>query len=306
MVFEHLKKLLPRSVKNYIKKHTPERYRVSHYYYQKTGRTINLRSPQRFSEKLGWYKLYYRDELMRKCTDKAAVRDYVESAGYGNLLNECYGIYDNAEDIEWDKLPRQFAIKNTLGGSNWGNTLVFDKETLNIDELEKVVKQWLSISASFKSPAGEWVYEKQKPRIIVEKLLISSPQEDLPDYKFFCFNGKVFCSYLMRNYTMHPKEGENAFLDRDYKLLPVSRTDYKRIKEQPPKPKNYEKMIEIAETLSKPFPHARVDLYNLDGTIIFGELTFFTNSGVIPFDPDLFDYEMGDAFTLPKRNRWLC
>ena len=101
---------------------------------------------------------------------------------------------------------------------------------------------------------------------------------------------------------MHPKEGENAFLDRDFKLLPVSRTDYKRITEQPEKPKNYDKMVEIAETLAKRFPHVRVDLYNLDGKIVFGELTFFTNSGVIPFDPDSFDFEMGEQFVLPKKN----
>ena len=96
--------------------------------------------------------------------------------------------------------------------------------------------------------------------------------------------------------------GENAFLDLDFKLLPVSRTDYFPITEQPEKPKNYEKMLEYAEKLSKPFPHVRVDFYNIDGKIIFGELTFFTNSGYIPFDPDSFDYEMGKAFILPKRN----
>lgn len=177
------------------------------------------------------------------------------------------------------------------------------KNTLNLDETKRVLKDWIKKSSDKRTTmAGEWVYERRKARIIAKKMLIPNSSGDLPDYKFFCFNGKVFCSYLMRNYTMHPHEGENAFLDRDFKLLPVSRTDYRRITEQPLRPLNYEKMVEIAETLSKRFPHVRVDLYNIDGKIIFGELTFFTNSGLIPFDPDEFDYKMGKAFVLPQKN----
>ena len=286
-----------------IKIFLPQKFLVKHYYYKKTGRTINLSSPERFSDKLGWYKLYYRDEMMRTCTDKASVRDYVRSVGLSEILNECYGIYDNVEDINWSMLPQRFVLKNTLGGANNGILLVFDKNTLNLDETKRVLKDWIKKSSDKRTTmAGEWVYERRKARIIAEKMLIPNSSGDLPDYKFFCFNGKVFCSYLMRNYTMHPHEGENAFLDRDFKLLPVSRTDYRRITEQPLRPLNYEKMVEIAETLSKRFPHVRVDLYNIDGKIIFGELTFFTNSGLIPFDPDEFDYKMGKAFVLPQKN----
>lgn len=285
-----------------VKKLLPQSYFVKHYYHTNTGRKINLEKPERFSEKLGWYKLYYRDEKMLICTDKASVRDYVTSLGYGDLLNEVYGVYDRVDDIDWDALPNQFVLKNTLGGSSNGVMLVFDKNSLDIEETKKTLRKWIRQCTNCTSSAGEWVYEKGKARILIEKMLIPDSNSDLPDYKFFCFNGKVFCSYYMRNYTMNKHDGENAFLDRDFRLLPVSRTDYKRITEQPEKPKNYEKMVEIAEKLSKDFPHVRVDLYNLNGTIIFGELTFFTNSGFIPFDPDSFDYEMGKAFVLPKKN----
>lgn len=286
-----------------FKRYFPKKYLVEHFYRKKSGgRKINLKNPERFSDKLGWYKLYYRDELMRTCTDKASVREYVESCGLGYLLNECYGVYERVEDIDWDALPKQFVLKNTLGGSSNGIHLVLNKDELDRDKTKAELSGWLNSKKTYVSPAVEWVYEERLPRIIIEKLLISKSSDDLPDYKFFCFNGKVFCSYLMRNYTMDRHAGENAFLDRDFKLMPVSRTDYHRITEQPEKPKNYEKMVEIAEKLSKPFPHVRVDLYNIDGTIIFGELTFFTNSGYIPFDPDSFDFEMGKAFVLPKRN----
>jgi len=283
------------------KRMIPQKMLVSHYYFKKTGRRINLKNPERFSDKLGWYKLYYKDELMRTCTDKSTVREYVESCGLGELLNDCYGIYDSADDINWDSLPEQFVLKNTLGGASNGIVLVYDKNSLDIKKTRETLNYWIKKGSNAIEHSGQWNYEKRKAKIIIEKLLIPNKKGDLPDYKFFCFDGKVFCSYLMRNYTTNPHNGENAFLDRDFKLLPVSRTDYRRITEQPEKPKNYEKMVEIAETLSSPFPHVRVDLYNIDGKIIFGELTFFTNSGVIPFDPDSFDFEMGKAFKLPQK-----
>ncbi len=294
---------LQRKLVNTVKGAVPKKLLVQRYYREQSGgRKIDLRNPERFTDKMGWYKLYYRDELMRTCSDKASVREYVESCGLGYLLNECYGVYDRAKDIDWDALPKQFVLKNTLAGSSHGIQLVFDKDTLDRKKTEAYFQRSIEKRSNWVTRTANWVYEDRKARIIAEKLLIADSSGDLPDFKFFCFNGRVFCSYLMRNYTLDKHKGENAFLDRDFKLLPVSRTDYLRITEQPEKPKNYEKMVEIAETLSKPFPHVRVDLYNIDGTIIFGELTFFTNSGYIPFDPDSFDFEMGKEFVLPKRN----
>jgi len=290
-----------RIVKKIYYKTIPEKAKVELRLLIKAGHVPNLKSPERFSDKLAWLKLYYRDELMRTCSDKASVREYVKDCGLGDLLNECYGVYDRAEDIDWDALPDQFVLKDTLAGYSNGVRLVYDKKALDIEETKKTLNSWIKHS-SYRQTRGLWVYENRKARIIVEKLLISDSKGDLPDYKFFCFNGKVFCLYLMRNYTQNPKEGENAFLDRDFNLLPVSRKDYRRITEIPQKPKNYEKMLEIAEILSKPFPHVRVDLYNIDGKIVFGELTFFTNGGFIPFDPDSFDYEMGKQLVLPERN----
>ncbi len=267
----------------------------------RAGRKPNLKNPERFSDKLAWLKLYYRDELMRTCSDKASVVDYVKECGLGDILNEQYAVYDSVEDIDWDALPDQFVLKDTLAGYSNGVLLVYDKKTLDIEETKKKLNRWLK-SSSYRSEKGLWVLGGRKARIIAEKLLISDSKGDLPDYKFFCFNGKVFCLYLMRNYTQNHDEGENAFLDCDFNLLPVTRTDYKKITKLPEKPKNFEKMLEIAETLSKPFPHVRVDLYNIDGKIYFGELTFFTNGGFIPFDPDSFDFEMGKQLVLPKRN----
>ena len=293
---------IKRRAKRLKRRLTSQKSRVKKHFKKKSGRNVNLKHPERFSDKLAWLKLYYRDELMRTCTDKASVREYVEKCGLGEYLNEQYAVYDSVKDIDWDALPDQFVMKDTLAGYSDGVLLVYDKSTLNIKQTELMLEKWLKRSSYRTTGGGLWIHEGRKARIIAEKLLIHDADGDLPDYKFFCFGGKVFCLYLMRNYTQNHNDGENAFLDRDFKLLPVSRSDYRRITVQPEKPKNFEKMIEIAEKLSKPFPHVRVDLYNIDGAIYFGELTFFTNGGYIPFVPDSFDYEMGKQLVLPKRN----
>ena len=295
-----LKRKLLKSAKQY----TPRIILLCRNYVKRIGRMPRLRNPETFSDKLAWYILYYRDERMRICTDKAAVREYIESLGMGDLLNECYGVYERAEDIDWNSLPQKFVIKHTLSGESMGIILVFDKSTLNLEETKKILHNWLAEPPIRRATAGLWIFENRKPRVIIEKLLIENENGDLPDYKFFCFSGRVFCSYLIRNSTTKTDrhEGELGIFDRDFRLLPVSHAGWHPITEQPEKPKNYERMIEIAEKLSEPFPHVRVDLYNLDGKIVFGELTFFSNTGPSKYDPEAFDYEMGKQFILPDKN----
>ncbi len=282
----------------------PRKILLIRNYKKKLGRKPNLKNPQTFSDKLAWYILYYRDEKMRICTDKAAVRDYMKDIGMGDLLNECYGVYERVEDIDWESLPQKFVLKHTLSGEGKGIILVYDKNSLDLEEIKKTLHTWVDTPPIKKARAGLWVFENRKPRILAEKLLIEDENDDLPDYKFFCFSGRLYCSYLIRNSTTKTNrhDGELGILDRDFRLLPATDADFNPITEQPEKPKNYEKMVEIAEKLSEPFPHVRVDLYNLDGKIIFGELTFFTNTGPNNHVPESFEYELGEQFILPERN----
>ena len=280
----------------------PDRLMVQLQYRIKTGRKLNLRQPERYSEKLQWLKLYYRNPLMPVCADKASVREYVKSRGLAGILNEDYGIYDSAADLDWDRLPDQFVIKDTLGSGGRSMLFVYSKDRADKKQLEAEMKRWLSISPKRKNLGREWLYENRRHRLIVEKLLVSGADGDLPDYKFFCFHGKVYCSYMMQNYTMHHEEGVLGFLDRDFRLLPAHRADFRPMTEQPEKPKNYEAMVEMAEKLAEGFPHVRVDFYNLDGRIIFGEMTFFNASGYVMFEPDAFDFELGKELVLPERN----
>ena len=276
----------------------PDKPMIKTQYWIKTGRRLNLKNPQRYTEKLQWYKLNYKNPLMVQCVDKYDVREYVNEHGLGHILNECYGVFESSTDVDFDKLPNSFVIKDSLGGG--GNSVIIckDKSKADLDSYRKSMDMWLN-KKQIRAGGREWpYYSGKKHRIVIEKYL-EQEDGDLQDYKFFCFNGTVFCSYLMSDYRENHENGKLGFLDRDFNLLNASRTDFKPLDEKPIMPKNYYKMVEYAEILSKSFPHVRVDFYNIDGTIIFGELTFFMASGYLSFNPDSFDYEMGKQFVLP-------
>ena len=265
-------------------------------YLIKLGRWPNFKSPKRYTEKLQVYKMQHRDPLMGICVDKYDVREYVSKVGLSSILNDCYGIFNTAEDINFEKLPNKFVAKTTDGTGGNNVYICKDKSTEDIGKIRQLLNSWLGVKDY--NAGREWPYTQiKRSRIIVEKLIESDNTEgDLPDYKFFCFNGEVFCSYMTKGYSLDHLSAQMGFFDRDFNLLNVTRTDYLPIRNQPDKPKNYELMVNYAELLSKPFPHVRVDFYNVGGKIIFGELTFFTASGYMQFIPDTFDLEMGKAF----------
>lgn len=279
----------------------PDKVMLKVQYYLTFGRKLNLKMPERYTEKVQWYKLYYHDPLMKKCSDKYDVRQYVTEKGLDNILNECYGVYDSIEEINLDELPDKFVLKDTMGSGGTSIIFVHDKATFDFESIKGTLKKWLDTPVNRKSYGREWGYDGIKHRIIAEKMLLPDSTSDLPDYKFFCFNSKVFCSYFMKNYSQHPEEGVLGFCDRDFKLLPAYRKDFKPLLEQPEKPENYELMLEYAEKLAQDFPHVRVDFYNINGQIIFGELTFYNASGYTEFNPDSFDFTMGKEFVLPER-----
>ena len=268
-------------------------------YRMKTGRKLNLKNPQRFTEKLQWYKLYYRNPLMKTCSDKYDVRKYVEFKGLSSILNDLYGIYNNVNEINIELLPRSFVLKTTDGGGGNNIILCNNKERFDFESAKKKLNEWQK--QKLKKPAGrEWCYEGAKSKIICEKLLPRDSRNDLPDYKFFCFNGKVEFLYVMIDYTDNHDNGKMGFYDKKFNKLPFYRNDFKEIDFDLVKPKNFEKMVEYAEILSKDFPHVRVDFYNIDGKIIFGELTFYNASGYVTFSPDQTDFEIGKKFVLKR------
>ncbi len=275
----------------------PDKTMIKIQYRLKTRRKINLKSPIRYTEKLQWYKLYHREPLMAKCADKYTVHEYIKNKGLGSILNEIYYVYDNINEINLDKLPNQFVLKRTNGGGGNDVLICKDKSTFDIKNALDKMKTWTEVKNN--GGGREWVYYKIKPRIIAEKF-IESENDDLIDYKFFCFNGKPHYLYVISGRKLG-EEIKLGILDLEYKQLPYFRGDENRMLKSPDKPANFEQMINIATKLSKDFPHVRVDLYNVKGKIIFGELTFFDGSGYQTFVPDEFDYIMGDKFELPVK-----
>lgn len=259
-----------------------------------TGRNLNLKQPVRFTEKLQWYKLYYRDQLMTQCSDKYSVRNYVTSKNHGDILVPLLGVYERAEDINFDILPNSFVLKTTNGSHT--NILCEDKTTLDFEATRRILNDWLNTWAG--KVGREWSYHNIRPRIICEKFLNKDENNDLIDYKFFCFYGKPFCLYVIVDRFL--KDGMKlGIYNAAFEKMPYTRSDIKGLKVDAVKPKNFEKMVEIAKDLSKDFPHVRVDLYNIDGEIYFGELTFYDGSGYKGYCPDEFDFILGENFKLP-------
>lgn len=274
----------------------PDKLMIFLQYKISTGRWLKLNKPIRFTEKIQWYKLYYRKEVVTQCSDKFGVREFVSSKGFSDILVPLYGVYEDVEEIRFESLPSQFVLKTTNGSHT--NILCSNKNKLNIESTKKTLKKWLNTWTS--KMGREWGYYNIKPRIICEKLLDKDDNNDLVDYKFFCFNGEPFCLYVIVDRLLEDGIKLGIF-DTEFNLLPYRRSDIRGLTKDIPKPKKFNHMLEIAKELSKDFPFVRVDLYNIDGNIYFGELTFYDGSGYKGYISDEFDFIMGDKFVLPKK-----
>ncbi len=281
----------------------PDKWIISLQYKIKMGFWPNLKNPKRFSEKINWYKLYYRNPLMTKCADKYEVYDYVKSKGYENLLIPLLGVWENANDIDFSTLPEKFVLKTT--NNSHENIIIRDNSSMTATKEQEVrdkLNNWLTLS--HKSPAREWAYDGCKHRIIAEEFIEKDSKGRLVDWRMQCFNGRFeFLRVTVDSYD-NVQIGElypEGYYNRDFRKYKVSEEDGKPYTFKLEKPENWDKMIEIAEALSADFPQARVDLYNIDGKIYFGEITFYDNAGYIKFDPDEFDYKFGKYFKLPQK-----
>ena len=282
---------------NPIKKHLPPGWlsdedRIIIQYEKKLGRIPDLKNPKRYTEKLQWYKLHYRKELLTQCADKYRVRDYIMQKGLSQILIPLYGAYDSVDEIPFDALPDRFAMKaNHASGTN---ILCYDKKQFNEKEARKKGRQWLR--RDFYQAGREWAYKNIKRKIVIEELLVDSKDEtkSINDYKFFCLNGKV--EFLIVDHDRFGDHTRNLYTP-DWSFMDIS-TDLPNAGDIIPKPDNLREMLEIARTLSADFPHVRVDLYSVNGKTYFGELTFYPWSGFVPFTPDSFDFELGEKLVL--------
>ncbi|MDE5759102.1 MAG: hypothetical protein K2H85_10900, partial [Allobaculum sp.] len=256
----------------------------------------NLENPVRFSEWIQWYKMKYRNPDMLRCVDKYDVRNYLKEKGCREYVNRLYQVCDKAEEIDFEKLPDKFVIKTTSGGSGDNVVIVMDKAALCLSDTVATVNCWLR--KNYSDTSREWAYSEaaRHPKIIVEEYLENTDQS-LDDYKFYCFKGKFkFLCVDKDRYFNHRR----AFFDENLLFLPSVRSIFEVADNIPVLPENIKEMITLSEYLSRDFPFVRVDLYNVCGRIIFGELTFYPGSGYSRYYPDDFDHTLGRHF--PSKN----
>lgn len=269
---------------------------VRYIYKKRFGKYPNLETPSSFAEKIQWLKLHWYDELAARCADKYLVREYVTHIIGEEYLNNLLGVYDSVETIDFQSLPEKFVVKGTHGSHF--NIICGDKSKIAWNKELAKLKRWSKINYYWQN--REWVYRDLKPRFIVEEYLDDNTGSSLTDYKFFCFNGEPkFCQVIQNR-------GQNEsidFYDLEWNHLPF--TGLRRIPfadSKIPKPERYELMIELARKLAAPFPFVRADFYNIGGRIIFGELTFFPQSGLGEFTPIEYDKKISDMLQIQPLN----
>lgn len=261
----------------------------------RAGYVLNLNNPRSFNEKLQWLKLYYRKPIMTSLVDKYEVKRYVKEKTNEQYIIPTLGVWHHFDEIDFHKLPNKFVLKTTH--DQGGVVICEDKNTFDKDSANKILTKHLK--RNFYKIYREWPYKNVLPRIIAEKYIDS--EEELVDYKFYCFDGVPKVLFVSSGRQGGSKVFD--FYDIEGNYLDVCRPNTINSKRENIIPENYPLMLEIAEKLSKGFPHLRVDLYNLNGRVYFGELTFFTGSGMKAFIPSKWDYIFGSYIKLPLKNQ---
>jgi len=253
----------------------------------KMGKKLSLTHPVTFNEKLQWLKLHDRNPLYITMVDKYEAKKYVAGIIGDEYIIPTLGVWERFEDIDFDALPDQFVLKATHDSG--GLLICKDKRTLNVSAAKNKFNKILS--RSYYWGQREWPYKNVIPRIIAEKYM-EEENGELNDYKFFCFSGKA--RFFKIDFDRHIEHHANYY-DVDGNLLPFGEAAY------PPVPardlamsKNLKKMIELAETLSDGMRFLRVDFYEANGHIFFGELTFYPVAGCGRYTNDQWDKKIGD------------
>ncbi len=274
-------------------KYMPDKLYISLQYYYTTGKFLNLSNPKTFNEKLQWLKLYDRNSLYTKLVDKYLVRDYIEQRIGREYLIPLLGVWDRAEDIDFDKLPDEFVLK--CNHDSKSTRIVKNKANLNITEIKSFYNKRLKQNAYYYG--REWPYKNVKPKVIAEKFMVERGSDDLKDYKVMCFGGKAKLIQVHSGRFKGKDIYTQDFYDCDWNKLPI--TQGVQISDVVlEKPDFLAEMLSLSEKLSQGIPQLRVDWYH-DGTqLFFGELTFFDASGYDEFEPDEYNYIVGSWIDL--------
>lgn len=271
----------------------PDRLYLSLLYYKHFHKFPNFNSPQIFNEKLQWLKLYDRRPEYTKMVDKYAVKLYIAEVIGEEYVIPTLGVWDRFEDIDFNKLPDRFVLKCTHDS----HSVIICKDKAKLDIESARQKLTSSLSRNFFYYGREWPYKNVPPRIIAEKYMEDAKVRELRDYKIYTFNGKA--KFCMIN-TDRGTDTRADYFDESYNWLDFT-WGYSHADVKPEKPANYEKMFELAEKLAKGTATLRVDFYEVNAQVYFGELTFFDASGFDKIIPESYDLKFGSWIKLPDK-----
>lgn len=269
------------------------------------GHKLHLRNPKTFNEKMQWLKLYNRRPEYTMMVDKYAVKEYVAGIIGDEYIIPTLGVWEKPEDIDFDSLPNQFVLKTTHGGGSVGVVICKDKSSFDCQKAISRLKY--SMKQDVYKYQKEWPYKNVKKRIIAEQYIEPRPNvKDLPDYKWFCFNGEPkYCQVIQdRNAIETIDFFDTEWVHQDFcGLNPVFGPQVGTAMVRPECPQNLLTHIKIAQELSKGLPFSRIDLYETGEKTYFGELTFFPESGMGVYTPDNYNEILGKLLVLPGEKR---
>ena len=283
---------------------TTDRAFVERQYRRRLGLELNLDSPASMNEKLQWLKCYHHDPLMTQAADKVRVRQLVADLATEEVLNEEIAVFRSAHEVELERLPEQFVLRPNNGSG--GNVICRSKARCDFIADGVPTQEWARCVASLQKHLGEnyfwrareWCYKDIVPQLLCEAYL---EDEDgaLPDFKVHCFNGTPRAVHVdSARFSGHRRD----YFAPDWSHLPFT-TNYPMSSAPPPPPGCLEEILHLATLLSKPFPFARVDFYEVHGRPVFGEVTFYPEAGYQKFRPNHaeLDAQLGEWLELPQR-----
>ena len=276
-------------------KSVPDETYLIRMFKAKMGYELNLDNPKTYNEKLQWLKIYDRKPIYTTMVDKYRAKEYVAQIIGEQYIIPTLGVWNHFDEIDFEKLPDKFVLKCTHDSG--GLIICKDKSSFDIKKARQVINNSLQKNYYFKF--REWPYKNVKPQIIAEKFMYSSKEGigiPIMDYKIYTFNGVARMCMINQDRGIHTKAD---YFDRDFKWLDF-KWGYDHANIQIKKPDQFEKMFKLAEKLAYGCPELRVDFYEVDGQIYFGELTFFDGSGFEKIEPVEWDYKLGNMLDLSK------
>ena len=276
----------------------PDKAFLKLMFYVRMGKKLDLKHPKTYSEKLQWLKLYDRKSEYIDMVDKYEAKRYVAERIGEEYIIPTLGVWEKFEDIDFESLPDRFVLKCTHDSG--GLVVCRDKNTLDLEAARAKIET--SLARIYYFHGREWPYKHVKPRVIAEQYMEDAESDELRDYKFYCFGGEPKFLYVSQGLSNH-STAHISYVSLDWEKMPFERMDFANFDVLPKRPLNFDKMLESCRILSANIPFLRVDFYEVNGHMYFGELTFFPGSGTTEFHPNEWDAMLGEWILLPQKNK---